>query len=400
MMETKPCTLNKTTALAIFCVGVTAFAALNCLQPIIPALGKGLGLAPATASLISSAGMLGVAFMLFALTFLAERLPRKKYIALALAICSNGTALLGLLPDFNLMLALRFITGMSIAFIPTLVMAYIQEEFSAAQTASISGLYISGTTIGGLLGRLVTSYFTDAVSWQMSIVICGSFLMVTALCAALLLPTERQQRQQAHSFSWSFFSWENKSLFLLCLLAFCIMGCFVSVFNYIPYVLIAEPYNLPQSLIGIIFLVQIFGFISSSSCGRLVQILGTVKLISLQLGVMFLGVMLTLQNPLSMKLIGLAAVNFGFFGAHACAISWCGTLCPSQKAASVALYMLCYYAGASIMGSGAGIFYQQSGWSGVVSVVIAAILIAALALGGICYLRRALKFEQSNLQHI
>lgn len=400
MMETKHCTLNKKTALAIFCVGVTAFAALNCLQPIIPAMGKGLGLAPATASLISSAGMLGVAFMLFALTFLAERLPRKKYIALALAICSSGTALLGLLPDFSLMLALRFVTGMSIAFIPTLMMAYIQEEFSVAQTASISGLYISGTTIGGLLGRLVTSYFTDTVSWQMSIVICGSLLIATALCAALLLPKERQQRQQAHSFSWSFFSWENKSLFLLCLLAFCIMGCFVSVFNYIPYVLLSAPYNLPQSLIGIIFLVQICGFLSSSSCGRLVKIMGTVKLISLQLVVMLLGIVLTLQNPLSLKLLGLAAVNFGFFGAHACAIAWCGMLCPSQKAASVALYMLCYYAGASIMGSGAGIFYQQSGWSGVVSVVIAAIIIAALALGGICYLRKAVKLTQNNLQHV
>ena len=399
-METNNLKPDKNTALAIFCVGVTAFAALNCLQPIIPAIGRGLGLAPAAASLISSAGMLGVAFMLFALTFLAERLPRRKYLALALGVCSSGTALLGLLPDFSLMLAVRFITGMSIAFIPTLMMAYIQEEFSAAQTASVSGLYISGTTIGGLLGRLLTSYFTDSYSWQTSIVICGSVLIAVALVAAWLLPEERQQRQQAHSFSWSFFSWENKTLFLLCLLAFCIMGCFVSVFNYIPYVLMAEPYSLPQSVIGLIFLVQIFGFLSSSLCGRLVKILGTIRLIAFQLLVMLVGAVLTLQAPLSLKLIGLAAVNFGFFGAHACAISWCGTLCPSQKAASVALYMLCYYAGASIMGSGTGIFYHQSGWSGVVSAVIAALFIAGLSLGGICYLRRAIKLTQHNLQNI
>lgn len=399
-METTHCTLNKKTALAIFCVGVTAFAALNCLQPIIPAIGKGLGLAPAAASLISSAGMLGVAFMLFALTFLAERLPRRKCLALALGICSSGTALLGLLPDFSLMLAVRFFTGMSIAFIPTLMMAYIQEEFSAAQTASISGLYISGTTIGGLVGRLMTSYFTDIARWQTSIVICGAVLIAVAFLAAWLLPEERQQRQQAKSFSWSFFSWENKSLFLLCLLAFCIMGCFVSVFNYIPYVLMEAPYKLPQSVIGLIFLVQIFGFLSSSLCGKLVKILGTVKLIAFQLLIMLVGVLLTLQVPLSLKLIGLAAVNFGFFGAHACSISWCGTLCSSQKAASVALYMLCYYAGASIMGSCTGIFYQQSGWSGVVSTVIAAIIIAGLALGSICYLRKAIKLTQNNLQHV
>lgn len=46
-MKTNDFILNRKIALAIFCVGVTAFAALNCLQPIIPAMGKSLGLQPA-----------------------------------------------------------------------------------------------------------------------------------------------------------------------------------------------------------------------------------------------------------------------------------------------------------------------------------------------------------------
>ena len=399
-MQTKEFLLKKRRAMAIFFVGVTAFAALNCLQPIIPAMGKSLGLQPAAASLISSAGMLGVAVMLFALTFLAERLPRKHCIVISLLICSSLTTILGFLPNLHLMLGARFVTGISIAFIPTLMMAYIQEEFSPNQIASISGLYISGTTIGGLSGRLLTSYFTEQSSWQNSVAICGSFLIVTALLVKLLLPQEQQQRQQGQNFSWSFFSWKNKNLFLLCLLGFCIMGCFVSVFNYISFVLMQNPYNVSQSAIGFIFLVQIFGFISSSLCGKLVKALGTEKLIFLQLIIMLIGAMLSLHSSLSLKLVGLAAVNFGFFGAHACAISWCGTLCPSQKAASVALYMLCYYAGASIMGSCSGIFFQQAGWSGVVAAVIVALSVALLALIAICYLRKAAELSSSTLQHI
>lgn len=398
-MQTKDFILKRRRGIAIFCVGITAFAALNCLQPIIPAMGKSLGLQPAAASLISSAGMLGVAVMLFALTFLAERLPRKHCIVISLLICSSLTTILGFLPNLHLMLGARFVTGISIAFIPTLMMAYIQEEFSPSQIASISGLYISGTTIGGLSGRLLTSYFTEQSSWQNSVAICGSFLIVTALLVKLLLPQEQQQRQQGQKFSWSFFSWKNKNLFLLCLLGFCIMGCFVSVFNYISFVLMAKPYNISQSAIGLIFLVQIFGFISSSLCGRLVKALGTEKLIFLQLIIMLIGALVSLHSSLSLKLVALAAINFGFFGAHACAISWCGSLCPQQKAASVALYMLCYYIGASVMGSYSGIFFQQAGWSGVVAAVIVALAVALLALIAICYLRKAAELSSSALQH-
>lgn len=399
-MKTNDFILNKKIAVAIFGVGVTAFAALNCLQPIIPAMGKSLGLQPAAASMISSAGMLGVAIMLFALTFLAEKLPRQKFIIGSLLICSTLTALLSVLPAFSLLLIVRFITGMSIAFIPTLMMAYIQEEFSASQIAYISGLYISGTTIGGLSGRLITSCFTDISSWQTSLAICGAFLIAVSVLVQRLLPKEQQQRQSSKKFSWSFFSWKNKSLFLLCLLGFCIMGSFVSIFNYIPFVLMDKPYNISQSVIGLIFLVQICGFVSSSLCGRLVKALGTERLLLMQLIVMLVGVILTLPASLALKLLGLAAVNFGFFGAHACAISWCGTLCPTQKAASVALYMLCYYLGASIMGSYCGIFYQQHGWSGVTNAVIAAIVIATVALASICYLRKLAVAGSGDLQHI
>lgn len=399
-MKTNDFILNRKIAFAIFCVGVTAFAALNCLQPIIPAMGKSLGLQPAAASMISSAGMLGVAIMLFALTFLAEKLPRQQIIVISLLTCSTLTALLSILSDFSLLLVVRFVTGMSIAFIPTLMMAYIQEEFSARQTAYISGLYISGTTIGGLSGRLITSCFTELSSWQTSLAICGGFLIAIALLVKRLLPQERQQRQRSKKFSWSFFSWENKCLFLLCLLAFCIMGSFVSIFNYIPFVLMDKPYNISQSVIGLIFLVQICGFVSSSFCGRLVKALGTERLLLMQLALMLVGVILTLPASLALKLLGLAAINFGFFGAHACAISWCGSLCPAQKAASVALYMLCYYLGASIMGSYCGIFYQHHGWSGVTNAVIAALILATVALASICYLRKLAVAGSGDLQHI
>lgn len=365
---------------AVILAGIAAFAALNCLQPIIPAIGSAFRLRPAAASTIVGAGMLGIACALFILTFFAERLPRKRGICFGLLVCSLLTAALGNMPGFGAMLAVRVLVGVSIALVPTLVMAYIQEEMSADKTAYIAGLYISGTTLGGLSGRLSLAFLTDVFDWRLAITFCGAILFCISLAACVLLPQERHEPGVKKKFDWEFFSLSNKSLYGICFIAFSIMGSFVAIYNFIPFVLRAAPYNFSQSLIGLIFLVQIFGSLSSAMSGKLIYRFGTVKVIVIDLFIMLLGILLTLHAAVAVKLAGLCAVDYGFFGAHACAIGWCGSLCPQQKAASVALYMFCYYCGASVLGSAGGLFFQAAGWNGIVSLVALAILCSLVGL--------------------
>ena len=79
-------------------------------------------------------------------------------------------------------------------------------------------------------------------------------------------------------------------------------------------------------------------------------------------------VLLTLATPLAPVLAGVALLTFGFFVAHAVASGWVGRLCRGDKAQAASLYLLFYYAGASVIGTGSGIFLASAGWAGVIGI--------------------------------
>ncbi len=365
---------------SILLAGITGFAALHCLQPVIPVIGNDLSLLPATASTLIASGMLGMAGMLILLTFFAERLPRKRSIICGLISCSLLTIILGSLAQLPLMLLARFLEGISIAFIPTLIMAYIQEELPAEKTTYLAGLYVSGTTIGGLTGRLGLSFLTDALNWRLALGILGTLLLILALAVAWLLPKETRVINKTNSFSWNIFSWKNKHLFFICFIGFAIMGNYVAACNFIAYVLRTFPYNFSQSTIGLIFLAQIFGSFSSALSSKAVNRFGTVHVIAANLLIMLAGIIITGIPAAICKIAGLCAINFAIFGAHACLTSLCSQICPQQKAAATALYMFCYYCGASVIGSLGGVFFQDFGWDGIIAMIAVLCLLSLLAL--------------------
>lgn len=88
-----------------------------------------------------------------------------------------STSILGLItafsPNFLLLLLLRAMLGLFIAGIPSIAMAYVAEEFNPSGIGKIMGLYISGTSIGGLAGRMIISTLTDIFSWRLALIVVG-----------------------------------------------------------------------------------------------------------------------------------------------------------------------------------------------------------------------------------
>ena len=56
--------------------------------------------------------------------------------------------------------------------------------------------------------------------------------------------------------------------------AFLLMGAFVTMFNYIGYRLLADPYDLSQAVVGLLSLVYLSGIYSSAKIGSLADRLG------------------------------------------------------------------------------------------------------------------------------
>jgi YNFM family putative membrane transporter len=168
---------------------------------------------------------------------------------------------------------------------------------------------------------------------------------------------------------------------LLCLfgIGFLILGSNVGLYNYIGYVLTAQPYALSQSLVGWIFIVFLVGTVSSVWMAKQAEKHGRAKVMIVSLIITLLGACLTLDAHLWVKILGLPVLTFGFFGSHSIASSWVGRRALHDKAQASSLYLFFYYAGSSIGGTLGGLFWSSFGWGGVVGM-IAGFLLLGLVL--------------------
>ena len=66
----------------------------------------------------------------------------------------------------------------------------------------------------------------------------------------------------------------DPGLRLLFLISFLLMGCFVTVYNYIGFRLLEPPFSLSQTEVGLIFLLYLLGGLRSAMMGDLAGRIG------------------------------------------------------------------------------------------------------------------------------
>jgi len=365
---------------ALFLGSFVTFALLYCTQPLIPIFSEQFNLSPSYASLSLSltTGFLA-AFMLM-ISWLSDARGRKLIMTISLLSSAVITVLVAFTDNFTILLALRALQGIMIAGFPAIAMAYINEEFEPAVTGMVMGIYVSCTSIGGLFGRIIISTLTDYFSWHIALASIGSLSVLVSIWFWFRLPNSEQflpkKRLLREMVPALFSKLRNSTLLSLYAIGFLIMGGFISVYNYIGYSLMSAPYNLSQTAVGCIFFVYLVGTFSSTYMGRLADHIGSSKTLCLAIGIMLAGCLITLNDNLYVKILGVAIFTFGFFGSHSVASGWVGKATVSDKAQASALYLLFYYLGASVIGFMGGKFLSWYAWNGVVFLISIALGIA------------------------
>lgn len=367
--------------LALFLGSLANFGLTYSIQPLLPKLSQSFGLLPSTASLAMSmtTGTMAVGLLLIA--GLAGMMERKRTITASLIGSAVLMCAASLSTQFGMILVCRALQGILIAGFPAIAIAYINEEFDPRTIGFVIGIYIGSNSIGGLLGRIVTSSVADAYDWHIGLGTISVLGLILALWVMLTLPKSVNFKPAKHCpkhFVRSVFdNFKNRYLVEIYLAAFCVMGCFMAMYNFLPYVLIAEPYSFTQTEVGFVYAMYLVGSFASAYMGKQADLRGHGKVLCTSFALAFAGAVMTLFAPLSLKMIGLAMFTFGFFGAHTSACSWIGEVCRGDKAQAVSLYLLCYYIGASLIGTLTGIPYQMYGWAGAV-----AMMCVMISLGG------------------
>ena len=375
------------TVLALFSGGFATFALLYCVQPMMPLLSQEFAINAAQSSLVLSVATAMLAIGLLVTGPISDRIGRKPVMVFALVCAALSTLASAVMPSWELVLATRALVGLSLSGLAAVAMTYLSEEIHPQHIGLAMGLYIGGNAIGGMCGRLISGVLIDFVSWHTAMLCIGGLALVAAVVFWKVLPESRNFRPQTlnprsllNGFVMHF---RDAGLPWLFLEAFLLMGAFVTLFNYIGYRLLAEPYHMNQALVGLLSIVYLSGIYSSAQVGALADRLGRRKVFWASIGVMAGGMLMTLASPLAMIIIGMLVFTFGFFGAHSVASSWIGRRALKAKGQASSLYLFSYYAGSSVAGTAGGVFWHMAGWNGIglfIGSLLAVALLVALHL--------------------
>ena len=362
-------------SIALFACGFTTFALLYCVQPLLPEFSREFGVSPAVSSLAVSSATIGLALSLIGVGILSDRLGRKAIMTVSQLLVVAGTLAVAFIPDWSALLALRFVTGIALGGVPAVAMAYLGEEIEPSSLGAVMGLYVAGTAVGGMAGRMLTGILADVTgSWRWAVALIALTGLVSALTFIRFLPPSRRFKpapagRVAQHLGGIAALFRDPALPWIFGCGFLLMGSFVALFNLIAYRLSAAPFNLTNGMIGAIFLVYLVGARVSVLFGRLSDRYGRGRIFAASATTMLAGVLLTIPDTLFLIVPGLALVTGGFFGAHAIASAWAGSRAPHARGQAAALYLFFYYAGPVLSGALAGRMWSVHGWWGVVAVI-------------------------------
>ncbi|WP_347455452.1 MFS transporter [Acinetobacter thermotolerans] len=373
----------KAVLFSLFLAGFAIFSSLYCVQPMMPILAHYFDVSPTQSSFPLSFSTVALAVGLIFTGLISDRFGRKPIMVWSLFSVSVLLLLSALLPVWSVFLATRVFIGLTVSGVAAVAMTYIGEELAAKDVGFAMGLYISGTAIGGMSGRLIAGTLVDFISWQSATLIIGLLNLCIATIFYFLLPKSRYF--QAYPIKFSRFvrafrqNLSDSKLRILFLQGFILMGCFVSVFNYLSYRLIQAPFELSHFWIGLISITYLSGIYSSPRAAAWSRKYGRFQVLATMLGTMLLGLALMLINNLVVVFIGLLIFTFSFFAAHSTASSWVSVQSLQYRAVGSSLYLFCYYLGSSFLGSSSGLVWENAGWLGL-SLFIGLILMVGIAL--------------------
>jgi YNFM family putative membrane transporter len=356
------------------------FALLYCVQPLMPLFTRAFSISPAGASLSLSAATAVLAIAMIFAGALSDSVGRKAMMTASLAAAAAATLAASFAPNWMTFVALRALTGLALSGFPAVAMAYLVEEMDRSAIGLAMGLYIAGTTLGGMGGRLATAALAGVGGWRGAVGLVGLISLGCAAAFAFALPRERRiptKKGATPLLPTIRAHFRDPGLRYLFALGFLLMGVFVTTYNYIGFRLEAPPFSLSPTAIGLVYCIYLVGTVASALMGELASRYGRRRVIGFALAFMPIGVLLTLPDSLWLTIFGVGVVTIGFFGGHSIASSWVGLRAESAKAQASALYLFFYYAGSSVAGSVGGWVFTLGAWPGEAAFLGA---LSALAL--------------------
>ena len=391
---------------------VVVYINLYLVQGILPLIAGTFDVAIKHATLLLSVTSFSMAFSLLLYAVISDRVGRRVPLLISLYLLLASDLLMIFVSDFSQLLALRLLQGVLLAAVPAIAMAYFKDELSKGAMLKAGAVYIAANSLGGIAGRLIGGALSLELHWQQVIGVVLLLSLLGVIAVHRLLPSHSINSGSStlsildkKPMSWLTSIQDDfrgfclhlndvklRGIYLVGGLAFLVM---VNQFSYIQLHLMAPPFNWGRFQVTLIFLCYLSGTFASFYSSGWIARFGREAVFRLALAAMFLGGLVTLMNTILAICLGFLMSSFGFFLLHSGCNAWVAQRAKLHRAKATALYLCCYYLGASLGGPYLMPFWQHWGWRGV---VFASSLVLVL-LGWVLFkLTRTIPFEDTSTE--
>jgi MFS transporter, YNFM family, putative membrane transport protein len=367
------------TLIAVMLAGMCTFFNVYCTQPLLPYLRRVFQATELQVSFTVSATIFAVALVAPFVGAYAERKGRKNVIVPSLFLLTIPTALAASASTLPALIAWRFAQGIFVPGIIAVMLAYINEEWEGRGVGRAMAAYVSGTVLGGFLGRFVAGIVATHWGWRSVFLVLGAMNLVGAVMVRAWLPmATRFVRAEhiAHVVEQAKRHLMNPRLLANFATGAFVLFSLVGGFTYVSFYLAEAPFHLNAAQLGSIFFVYLFGAVVTPLSGKFLDRFGFRPTAYLYCAMMVAGLLMTLVRSLPMVIAGLAVFSSGVFIAQSAATVQTGAIAGQARSSAAGLYVTFYYLGGSAGATVTDWLWQGWRWPGCVALLAVAALLS------------------------
>ncbi|QSX32566.1 MFS transporter [Shewanella avicenniae] len=364
---------------ALCIASLVIYINLYMMQGMLPLIAEHFQVTSARSTLVLSVTSFTLALSLLVYAVVSDRVGRHRPIVVSLWALALSNLLLVFIDDFQTLLFVRFLQGGLLASLPAIAMAYFKEQLKPQIMLTAAAVYITANSFGGIVGRLLGGAMSQLFDWQSAMLVCLLFSIVGVGVTHYLLSRTRDAVKREHiRQSWSerlnfkkdiagfMHHLRDSQMRLAYLIGGITFMMMVNQYSFIQLHLM-DAFNWSRFQVTLIFLCYSSGTIASYFTARWISQHGQLPLYRISLAMMLVGSLVTLFDTEVAICIGFLLSSCGFFVTHSCCNSFVALRATTHRAKATSLYLCCYYLGAAAGGPYLMLFWQHSGWAGVIT---------------------------------
>ncbi|WP_251977558.1 MFS transporter [Salinicola avicenniae] len=356
-------------------------------QPLLDNIADTLGFSYSAAGLLITVTQLGYATGILLLVPLGDTLDRRKLIPLVLTAAAVSLLASALAPSYGVLLAAFAAVGLTTVSGQILI-PLAGDLADEAQRGKVVGSIVSGLLTGILLSRTVSGLLADAFGWRSIYFLAAAVTFGLALLLARRLPADLPRERLGYGrllLSVAGPVRRYRAVRAILAIGACAFGVFTMFWTGLTFLLSAAPFDYSVTQIGLVGLVGLAGALAARKAGKLhdrgltYPATGAALLLALaSLALAALG-----QHRIIWILLAVLLIDIAIQSLNVLNQTRLLSIEPASRSRLNTAFVFCNFVGGALGSLLAGVLWSIGGWS-LLMLVQGAIILIAAAVWALC----------------